>query len=56
MMTKSWETNETVANGYPSDSAQQELFNIYQHDWIKMICCFFVHWMKVTSASEEFKG
>ena len=46
---------ETLANGYSSDSAQQELSHEYQHDRVKMILiifCFFVHWTKVTSASE----
>ena len=44
---------ETLANGYSSDSAQQELSNEYQHDRVKMIFltfCFFVHWTKLTSA------
>ena len=46
---------ETLANGYSSDSAHQELSNEYHHDRVKMIFiifCFFVHWTKVTSASE----
>ena len=50
---------ETLANGYSSDSAQQELSNEYQHDRIKMIFiifCFFVDWLKVTSASEGLQG
>ena len=45
---------EILANGYSSDSAQQELSNEYQHDRIKMIFItfyFFVHLTKVASAA-----
>ena len=50
---------ETLANGYSYESAQRELSNEYQHDRVTMIFiifCFFVHWTKVTSASEGLKG
>ena len=46
---------ETMANEYSSDRTQQDLSNEYQHDRVKMIFlffCFFVQWMKVTSAAE----
>ena len=55
MMEKSWKIIETLANGYSYDSARQELSNEYQHDRVKMIFtifAIFVHWRKVTSASE----
>ena len=55
---------ETLAHGYLSDSTQRELSNEYQHDRVSMffqgqedfhiLFCFFVHWTKVTSASEGF--
>ena len=46
---------ETMANGYSSESTQQELSNEYLYDRVKMISigfCFFVPWMKVTTAAE----
>ena len=47
--------NKTLANGYSSESTQQELSNEYQHDRVKMIfknLCVLVFWMKVVSALE----
>ena len=47
-----------MANGYSSDSTQQELSNEYQHDRVKMIFiifCFFVHWTKVALALEGLR-
>ena len=44
---------ETLANGYSSNGAQQELCNEYQYDRVKMFfitILFFVYWTKVTSA------
>ena len=45
--------NETMANGYSSDSTQRELSNVCQHGSVKMIFiifCFFVHLTKVALA------
>ena len=50
---------ETMANGFSSDSTQRELSNEYQQDRVNMIFIivhFFVHWMKVASASEGLKN
>ena len=50
--------NETMANGYSSESTQRELSNEYQYDRVLMIFimfCFCVHWTKVTSASEGLR-
>ena len=44
-----------LANGYSSESAQQELSNEYQHDRILMVLknlCIFVLWAKVATALE----
>ena len=44
---------ETLANGYSSDRAQQELSNAYQHDRVKMVIknlCVLMLWTKVASA------
>ena len=44
---------ETLANGYSSDSTQQELSNEYQHDRVKMVfknLCILVIWTKVALA------
>ena len=44
---------ETVANGYSSESTQQELSNEYQHVRVWMFfknLCVIVLWMKVASA------
>ena len=44
-----------MANGYSSESTQQELSNEYQYDRVKMIIiffCFFVDWTKIISAVE----
>ena len=46
---------ETLANGYSSESTQQELFNEYQHGRVKMVFKKFrilVLLMKVVSALE----
>ena len=46
---------ETLANGYSSESTQQELSNEYQHDRVQMFfknLCIPVLWMKVASALE----
>ena len=32
IMQKTWKNPETLAHGYSSESAQQELSNEYQHD------------------------
>ena len=45
---------ETLANGYPSESTQQELSNEYEHDFVRMILtifCILVYWTKVASAA-----
>ena len=39
-MTKSLEIIETLAQGYSSDSAQQEISNEYLHDRVKMTYAF----------------
>ena len=47
-----------MANGYSSESTRQELSNEYQYDKVKiilMIFCFFVDWVKVTSAAEGLR-
>ena len=49
--------NETKANSYLSDSAQQELSNEYLHergDDFHFCFCSFVHWTNVTTASKGF--
>ena len=35
MMQKTWKMTETLAHGYASEGAQQELSNEYQHDRLK---------------------
>ena len=48
---KNLKINETLANGYSSESAQQELSNEYQDDRVKIIFNFFcilVIWMNIT--------
>ena len=47
-----------MANGYSSESTQQELSNEYQHDRVWMVyenICVFVLWMKVASALKGLK-
>ena len=47
-----------LANGYSSDSAQQELSNEYQYDRVLMVLenlCIFVLWAKVATALEGLK-
>ena len=54
-MQKSWKMTETLANGYSSESAQQELSNEYQHDRVSMVFKDFsvlVLWTNVVSALE----
>ena len=54
-MRKTLKLTETLANGYSSESTQQELSNEYQYDRVKMVfkkLCICVLWMKVASASE----
>ena len=49
---------ETMANGYSFNSDRRELSNEYHNDRVKMIfifICFFVHWIKVTSAAEGLR-
>ena len=44
-----------LANGYSSESAQQELSNEYQHDRVLMVLrnlCILVLWAKVATALE----
>ena len=46
---------ETIANGYSSESTQQELSNEYQHNKVSMVLknlCIFVLWTKVALALE----
>ena len=46
---------ETLAYGYSSESAPQELSNEYQHDRVSMVFkdfCILVLWTKVASALE----
>ena len=50
---------ETLANGYSSESAQQELSNEYQHDRVEMIfqnICVLVLWIKIASVLEGLKA
>ena len=47
-----------LANGYSSESAQQELSNEYQHDRVLMVSknlCILVLWTKVASALEGLR-
>ena len=49
---------ETLANGYSSESTNQELSNEYQHDRVSMIfkkICILMLWTKVASALEGLK-
>ena len=49
---------ETLANGYSSESAQQELSNEYQHDRVKIVfrnVCILVLWTNVASALEGLR-
>ena len=41
---------DTLANGYSSESTQQELSNEYQYDRVFKNLCVLVLWMKVASA------
>ena len=53
MMQKALKITETLANGYSSESTQQELSNEYQHDKVSMFfknVYVLVLWIKVTSA------
>ena len=55
MIQKNWKMIETLANGYSSESTQQELSNEYQHDRVSMVfqeSCILVLWTKVVSALE----
>ena len=59
MTQKSWKIIETWANGYSSESTQQELSKEYQHDRVKMIfknLYFLVLRMKIASALERLRG
>ena len=50
---------ETLANGYSSESTQQELSNTYQHDRVSMVFKDFgvlVLWTNVASALEGLVG
>ena len=47
-----------LANGYSSESAQQELSNEYQHDRVLMVLknlCILALWAKVATALEGLK-
>ena len=47
-----------LANGYSSESAQQELSNEYQHDRVLMVLknlCILVLWAKVATALEGLR-
>ena len=47
-----------MANGYSSESTQQELFNEYQHGRVKMVfnyLCVPVLWKNVASALEGLR-
>ena len=49
---------ETLANGYSSESTQQELSNEYQHDRVSMVFKDFsilVLWTNVASALEGLR-
>ena len=46
---------ETLANGYSSDSAQQELSNEYQHDRTKMVFHNFLHFCAFDESSLRVK-
>ena len=55
IMLKNLKMTETLANGYSSESAQQDLSNAYQHDGVMKIfnnLCLIVLWTKVTSTLE----
>ena len=46
---------ETMANGYSSESTQQDLSNGYQHDRVSIVFkdfCIFLPWTKVASSLE----
>ena len=45
----------TLANGYSSESAQQELSNDYQHDRVFKNLDTLVLWIKVALVSEGLK-
>ena len=50
---------ETLANGYSSESTQQELSNDYQHDRVKMVfknIFILALWMKGASALERLSN
>ena len=52
MLQKTLKITETLANGYSSESTQQELSNKYQHDSVWIVCkelCILVSWTKVAS-------
>ena len=49
------DAKKNMAHGYSAESTQQELSYEYQHDSVWMIftlCLHFLHWTKITSASE----
>ena len=48
-----------LANGFSSESAQQELSNKYQHDRVLMVLknlCILVLWAKVATALEGLRA
>ena len=50
---------ETLANGYSSESSQQELSNECQHERVSMVfrnLCVLVLWTKVALALEGLRG
>ena len=54
-MQKKRKINETLANGYSSESIRRELSNEYQDDRVSMFFqefCILVLWTKVVSALE----
>ena len=51
-------TLKPLANGYSSESAQQELSNEYQHDRVLMVfknLCILMLWAKVATALEGLR-
>ena len=50
---------DTQTNGYSSESAQGELSNKYQHDWVQIVSenlCIVVLWARIVSALEGLEG
>ena len=59
MIQKNFKMTETLARGYSSESAQQQLSNKYQHNRVKMVfknLCILVLWTKVALALEGLSG